>query len=162
MPPGVPIRIIAALSRSDVYRKPNSGMFDLVNALYKSKGLEIDMEKSIYVGDAAGRMSVGTRKKDHGDTDYKLALNVGLKFVTPEVSSSFTVIPVKCSERSFCGMLTCRSTSYTSLSRSSLVHQLGFIRLKSHLIVSHPKFSKLKTGQCLTSSLRTLRSLARR
>jgi bifunctional polynucleotide phosphatase/kinase len=86
MPPGIPIRIVAALSRSDIYRKPNSGMFDLINKLYREKGLEIDMDTSIYVGDAAGRMAIGQRRKDHGDTDYKLALNVGLRFVTPEVS----------------------------------------------------------------------------
>jgi DNA 3'-phosphatase len=62
-----------------------TGMFDLVQNLYKSKGYEIDMEKSVYVGDAAGRLAGVGRRKDHGDTDYKLALNVGLKFVTPEV-----------------------------------------------------------------------------
>jgi bifunctional polynucleotide phosphatase/kinase len=84
MPPNTPIRIIAAYSR-DQYRKPMTGMFDLVQNLYKSKGYEIDMEKSIYVGDAAGRLAGVGRRKDHGDTDYKLALNVGLRFVTPEV-----------------------------------------------------------------------------
>jgi bifunctional polynucleotide phosphatase/kinase len=84
MPPNTPIRIIAAYSR-DQYRKPMTGMFDLVNNLYKSKGYEIDMEKSVYVGDAAGRLAGVGRRKDHGDTDYKLALNVGLRFVTPEV-----------------------------------------------------------------------------
>lgn len=62
-------------------------MFDLIRDLYQSKGYEVDMDKSVYVGDAAGRLALGGRKKDHGDTDYKLALNVGLKFVTPEVCS---------------------------------------------------------------------------
>ena len=89
MPPNTPIRIIAAYSR-DQYRKPMTGMFDLVNDLYKSKGYEIDMEKSVYVGDAAGRLAGVGRRKDHGDTDYKLALNVGLKFVTPEVCRSLS------------------------------------------------------------------------
>ena len=31
------------------------------------------------VGDAAGRAKDGTRKKDFSDTDYKLALNVGIE-----------------------------------------------------------------------------------
>jgi len=70
------------------------GMFDLVQNLYRSKGYEIDMEKSVYVGDAAGRLAGVGRRKDHGDTDYKLALNVGLRFVTPEVSlQSRTSLP---------------------------------------------------------------------
>ena len=65
-----------------------TGMFDLVKSLYQQKGYEIDMDKSVYVGDAAGRLAGVGRRKDHGDTDYKLALNVGLKFVTPEVCPS--------------------------------------------------------------------------
>lgn len=65
-----------------------TGMFDLVKDLYKAKGLEIDMEKSVYVGDAAGRLAGVGRRKDHGDTDYKLAINAGLRFVTPEVCLS--------------------------------------------------------------------------
>jgi bifunctional polynucleotide phosphatase/kinase len=60
-------------------------MFDLVCDLYKSKGYEVDMEKSVYVGDAAGRSAGVGRRKDHGDTDHKMALNAGLRFLTPEV-----------------------------------------------------------------------------
>jgi histidinol phosphatase-like enzyme len=75
-------------------------MFDMVEEIYRGKGLEIgeareisadtDLSKSVYVGDAAGRASTAGRKKDHGDTDLKLALNVGLRFLTPEVSSQPT------------------------------------------------------------------------
>lgn len=38
-----------------------------------------DREKSLYVGDAAGR------KGDHSNTDFTMALNAGLNFETPEV-----------------------------------------------------------------------------
>jgi hypothetical protein len=34
---------------------------------------------STYVGDAAGRPKEGTRGKDFADSDYKLALNLGIK-----------------------------------------------------------------------------------
>ncbi|KAK4683660.1 bifunctional polynucleotide phosphatase/kinase, partial [Tremellales sp. Uapishka_1] len=81
--PEVPLRVLAALAR-DVYRKPNTGMFDVVRELYRAKGFEIDVENSVYVGDAAGRSDSGVRRKDHGDTDYKMALNAGLRFLTPE------------------------------------------------------------------------------
>lgn len=82
----MPMRVLAAFSRYDIYRKPNTGMFDEIKEIYSSKGIQIDMAKSVYVGDAAGRMAIVLKKKDHGDTDFKLALNVGLRFVTPEVS----------------------------------------------------------------------------
>jgi bifunctional polynucleotide phosphatase/kinase len=39
----------------------------------------LDHASSVYVGDAAGR------KRDHSNTDYTMALNAGMKFVTPEV-----------------------------------------------------------------------------
>lgn len=65
-------------------------MFDFLVKLYSEKGWKIgeecvghadrpDMEKSIYVGDAAGRPT------DHSNTDLTMALNAGLRFATPEV-----------------------------------------------------------------------------
>jgi histidinol phosphatase-like enzyme len=41
--------------------------------------LTADWSTAVYVGDAAGR------KGDHSNTDYTMALNAGIKFVTPEV-----------------------------------------------------------------------------
>ncbi|WWC92336.1 polynucleotide kinase 3'-phosphatase [Kwoniella dendrophila CBS 6074] len=84
IPKDVPISILAALSKSDKYRKPGIGMYEVVEKLYRDKGYEIDLDNSVFVGDAAGRVGKGPQSKDHGDTDYKFALNVGLKFVTPE------------------------------------------------------------------------------
>lgn len=87
MPKDVPLRVLAALKK-DIYRKPNIGMFDVIASIYAEKGYEVDLENSLFVGDAAGRMGDGRGvPKDHSDTDFKFALNVGLKFVTPEVSS---------------------------------------------------------------------------
>lgn len=83
MPPDTPIRILAALSK-DVYRKPNVGMFDVVKSVYAERGLDIDLTGSIFVGDAAGRSAAKGRAKDHGDTDFKFALNAGIPFMTPE------------------------------------------------------------------------------
>jgi bifunctional polynucleotide phosphatase/kinase len=81
----MPLRVLAGTGK-DVYRKPNIGMFDVVQAVYKARGYEIDLEKSLFVGDAAGRFPHQGRPADHSDTDFKFALNAGLKFTTPEVS----------------------------------------------------------------------------
>jgi hypothetical protein len=123
MPADTPIRIVAALSKTDIYRKPNSGMFDLVRDLYRSKGYEIDMQKSVYVGDAAGRLAMGGRRKDHGDTDYKLALNIGLKFVTPEVGCVISPLVRPA--------LIARNTSLGCPGPSFQNHRLGFTLQRS-------------------------------
>lgn len=73
------------MSRTDIHRKPNIGMYQVVERLYKEKGYEIDLPNSVFVGDAAGRVQSKGRKKDHSNTDLQFALNVGIRFVTPEV-----------------------------------------------------------------------------
>lgn len=47
----------------------------------------LDKAQSFFVGDAAGRVYSKT-KKDFASTDRKWALNLDLKFFTPEVISS--------------------------------------------------------------------------
>jgi bifunctional polynucleotide phosphatase/kinase len=53
-------------------RKPSVGMWWLLTR--NNDGIEIDMESSFYVGDAAGRSG------DFSDSDLKFALNLGLTF----------------------------------------------------------------------------------
>ncbi|CAN7117534.1 unnamed protein product [Brassica rapa subsp. narinosa] len=79
----VPIQVFIACGvassggKDDLYRKPKAGMWQLMKKHFNS-GIEIDMDKSYYVGDAAGR------KGDHSDADIKFAQANGLKFYTPE------------------------------------------------------------------------------
>ncbi|XP_048609044.1 polynucleotide 3'-phosphatase ZDP isoform X1 [Brassica napus] len=79
----VPIQVFIACGvassggKDDLYRKPKAGMWQLMKKHFNS-GIEIDMDKSFYVGDAAGR------KGDHSDADIKFAQANGLKFYTPE------------------------------------------------------------------------------
>ncbi|KAJ0249289.1 Polynucleotide 3'-phosphatase ZDP [Hirschfeldia incana] len=79
----VPIQVFIACGvatsggKDDLYRKPKPGMWQLMKKHFNS-GIEIDMDKSFYVGDAAGR------KGDHSDADIKFAQANGLKFYTPE------------------------------------------------------------------------------
>ncbi|EPQ31959.1 uncharacterized protein PFL1_00158 [Pseudozyma flocculosa PF-1] len=76
----VPLRIFAALA-DDQYRKPRLGIWTELQERFNG-GLAPDLASSYYVGDAAGRKSMTA--KDHNDTDYKWALNAGLRFLTPE------------------------------------------------------------------------------
>lgn len=80
----LPIQVYIATGHS-IYRKPVPGMW-FVLTLEKNGGIDVDMEKSFFVGDAAGRSKNWAVKKpkDHSLADRLFALNVGLKFFTPE------------------------------------------------------------------------------
>lgn len=52
--------------------------------LQANGGVEIDLAESMYIGDAAGRPVRGKIKKDFSFSDRLFALNIGLKFFTPE------------------------------------------------------------------------------
>lgn len=80
----------------DLYRKPNIGLWQQMK-LDLAENFHLDKiaisNKSFFVGDAAGRTSAGPYKKkiypssnkgDFSDTDRKFALNIGIKFMTPE------------------------------------------------------------------------------
>ncbi|KAK4781980.1 hypothetical protein SAY86_016082 [Trapa natans] len=81
----VPIQVFIAcgLGKSnkggeeDPFRKPKPGMWNIMEKHFNS-GIPIDMDKSFYVGDAAGR------ENDHSDADIKFAQAIGLKFYVPE------------------------------------------------------------------------------
>ncbi|CAH9147608.1 unnamed protein product [Cuscuta epithymum] len=77
----VPIQVFIACGSSantaDPFRKPKIGMWSLLKQHFNS-GLPIDMDKSFYVGDAAGR------KNDHSSADIEFAKAIGLKFYVPE------------------------------------------------------------------------------
>jgi bifunctional polynucleotide phosphatase/kinase len=66
-------------------RKPSTGMWDLFEREFNG-GVGIDRDESLYCGDAAGRIDGWKTgmKKDFSDTDRKFALNLGIKFQTPE------------------------------------------------------------------------------
>jgi len=74
--------LCAALNK-DGYRKPNTMMWEFMENKF-----DIDKENSFYVGDAAGRIKGWSNnkkaKKDFSCSDRKFALNLGIKFFTPE------------------------------------------------------------------------------
>ena len=82
---GVPAQIIASI-RNNVFRKPMPGAWIALEALF-NETVDIDMEQSYYVGDAAGRDAdpATKRRKDFSCSDREFARNVGVQFYTPEV-----------------------------------------------------------------------------
>ncbi|KAK4693241.1 bifunctional polynucleotide phosphatase/kinase, partial [Lecanoromycetidae sp. Uapishka_2] len=79
-----PIALLAATAR-DRYRKPRTGMWD---EFFEDLDLDVgdgpDLESSIFVGDAGGRAARNEMKADHSCCDRDLAINIGIKFKTPE------------------------------------------------------------------------------
>lgn len=81
---GVPLQVfISSGGPIDSYRKPYGGMFVLMISRCNG-GLQVDMSKSIFVGDMAGRDQIGSRPKDRSCSDHQFAIVCGLKFKTPE------------------------------------------------------------------------------
>lgn len=83
----LPLTIYAATGK-DNFRKPRRGMWD---EILKDMGVEakdIDLENSVFVGDAGGRVATAsngaTIVKDFSCSDRNLAHNVGIPFKTPE------------------------------------------------------------------------------
>lgn len=78
---GIPIDYICATGET-IYRKPSVGMWQF---LAQKRCPNANLNLSFFVGDAAGRPAVGKmHKKDFSDSDYKLALNMGVSFFTPD------------------------------------------------------------------------------
>jgi bifunctional polynucleotide phosphatase/kinase len=69
----VPLTVFGC-SEHGYCRKPSVGLFWLLTR--NNNSIDIDIKKSFYVGDAAGRHG------DFADSDLKFALNLGLKFYT--------------------------------------------------------------------------------
>lgn len=80
----VPVQIFVATSGGS-YRKPATGMWQILKK-QKNDGVPVSVAECFYVGDAAGRPEkwAPKKKKDFSCSDRLFALNVGLKFHTPE------------------------------------------------------------------------------
>lgn len=83
----LPLTLYAATAK-DIYRKPRTGMWKEMCDDYDLREEEIDLENSIFVGDAGGRTAqlkgAAAAPKDFSCSDRNLAHNVGIEFRTPE------------------------------------------------------------------------------
>ncbi|KLU86922.1 bifunctional polynucleotide phosphatase/kinase [Magnaporthiopsis poae ATCC 64411] len=85
---GIPTTLYAATA-SDVFRKPRVGMWTEMLQDYGLDPADVDLEHSIFVGDAGGRTAQlvkGSKPllKDFSCSDRNLAHNVGISYQTPE------------------------------------------------------------------------------
>jgi DNA 3'-phosphatase len=81
----VPIDVFCSIDSLSIFRKPCTGMWDALHLLrFPSSSSRDLIDRSLYVGDAAGRDKDSTRAKDHSDVDLKLSINLGMAFQTPE------------------------------------------------------------------------------
>ncbi|XP_072557824.1 bifunctional polynucleotide phosphatase/kinase isoform X2 [Paramormyrops kingsleyae] len=81
----LPVQVFVAAGPG-IYRKPVLGMWDYL-CKQANDGIAVEKAQSFYVGDAAGRpanWAPGKKKKDFSCSDRLFALNVGLRFHTPE------------------------------------------------------------------------------
>lgn len=79
----LPLTLYAATAH-DKYRKPRPGMWERLLLDSGLKVEEVDLESSIFVGDAGGRVESGKLRKDFSISDRNFAHNVGIAFKTPE------------------------------------------------------------------------------
>ncbi|XP_053307764.1 bifunctional polynucleotide phosphatase/kinase isoform X2 [Spea bombifrons] len=82
---GIPVQIFVATGMG-IYRKPVTGMWDFL-CDKANDGIQVRKEDCLYVGDAAGRpanWAPDRKKKDFSCSDRLFAVNLGIKFFTPE------------------------------------------------------------------------------
>ena len=83
----LPITVYAATGIGHIFRKPRPGMWEQMLGHYGlTEPGDVDLEHSVFVGDAAGREGSKTAgvKKDHACSDRDFASNIGIAFKTPE------------------------------------------------------------------------------
>ncbi|CAM1500454.1 Fc.00g096160.m01.CDS01 [Cosmosporella sp. VM-42] len=87
----LPTTVYAATGR-DIYRKPRTGMWKELCEDYDISEEDVDLENSIFIGDAGGRTAslgkgpegVAAMAKDFSCSDRNFAHNVGIRYQTPE------------------------------------------------------------------------------
>nr|XP_022916240.1 uncharacterized protein F21D5.5 [Onthophagus taurus] len=167
----VPLKAFIATQR-DIYRKPAPGMWDVLKRSYPN----INDDESIFVGDAAGReknWGVG-KKKDHSLADRLFALNIGIKFKTPEefflearsvpfqmpsfdprnLSCFNQEIPLESDKQEVIMMVGCQGSGKSYFYQQNIAPH-GYILINRDMLGSKEKCLRLldealKTGKCVT------------
>ena len=75
-------QLFCSTASDGIFRKPRTGVWEYLSK-HCNDNISIDLDKSFYCGDAAGRKKPNG-KKDFSCSDRLFAINVGVKFFTPE------------------------------------------------------------------------------
>ena len=79
----LPIMVFFSI-KNNSFAKPCTGVWKMINLLYKKKKKLINSNKCIMVGNLAGRIKENNIKKDINVSDRAFAFNINIKFSTPE------------------------------------------------------------------------------
>ncbi|KAG6007594.1 hypothetical protein E4U21_005792 [Claviceps maximensis] len=86
----IPTSVYAA-TENDIFRKPRPGIWSEICDDYDVSREDVDLVKSFFVGDAAGRLAgptgpdgAGHAEADFSSSDRDFATNLGLLFATPD------------------------------------------------------------------------------
>jgi len=79
---GIPILAYFSTTNNH-FKLPHDKLFTTINELFTQNDVQIDITKSVYCGNRAGRMDKTISKKS--DVDRAFAANVGIKFFVPNV-----------------------------------------------------------------------------
>ena len=75
-------QLFCSTASDGIFRKPRTGVWEYLSK-HCNDNISIDLDNSFYCGDAAGRKKPNG-KKDFSCSDRLFAINVGVKFFTPE------------------------------------------------------------------------------
>lgn len=81
----LPLQLFCSTAQDGIFRKPRPGIWEYLVARANGGIWKVDTDSSFYCGDAAGRLKKRSDgKKDFSCSDRLFALNIGLRFLTPE------------------------------------------------------------------------------
>lgn len=79
------IPIIVFFSINDnKFKKPFTGVWKMIQLLYRKQNKQIELLKCIMIGNLAGRLNYNKNKKDASASDRAFAHNINISFTTPD------------------------------------------------------------------------------
>lgn len=130
----LPIIIMVSLSK-DNFRKPNIGSINYLRNIYNHNNVNINIEESFYVGDAAGR------PLDFSDSDLQFARNAHIKFYT-DTEFFQPVRPILPDTKSLVIMVGCPGSGKSTYVNTYLT-PLGYVHVSRDELGTVPRVRRM-------------------